>query len=78
MVNAIKETLEGDESLRAAFVTNSIEHLRREKLKDSINQAFLSNADEFLSFMAKTETDPAFGKFFLSEMFKWYTDAVKD
>ena len=53
------------------------EHLRREKLKDSINQAFLANADEFLSFMAKTETEPAFGRFFLSEMFKWYTEAVE-
>ena len=77
VVNAIKGKLEEDESLRAAFATNSIEHLRREKLKDSINQAFLANADEFLSFMAKTETDPAFGKFFLSEMFKWYSEAVR-
>ncbi|MBI2354303.1 MAG: type I restriction endonuclease subunit R [Deltaproteobacteria bacterium] len=78
VVNAIKEKLEDDESLRSAFTTNSIEHLRREKLKDSINQAFLANADEFLSFMAKTETDPGFGKFFLSEMYKWYLGMVRE
>src|SRR5207249_4193851 len=64
VVNAIKLKLEEDEALRAAFKTNSIEFLRRQKLKESINEAFLSNADEFLNFMSKTETDPAFGKFF--------------
>lgn len=26
--------------------------------------------------MSKTETDPAFGKFFFSEMFKWYEQSV--
>lgn len=76
VVNAIKEKLEADEPLRAAFQTNSIEFLRKQKLKDSINDAFLSNADEFLSFMSKTETDPAFGKFFFAEMFKWYEQSV--
>ena len=78
VINAIKDKLEDDESLRAAFTTDSIEHLRREKLKNSINEAFLASADEFLGFMTKTETDPGFGKFFLSEMFQWYTDAVKE
>jgi len=76
VVNAIKHKLEGDNELRAAFKTNSIEFLRRQKLKDSINDAFLSNADEFLNFMSKTETDPGFGKFFFSEMFKWYEGAI--
>ena len=38
--------------------------LRRQKLQDSIKEAFLSNADEFLSFMSKTEIDTGFGKFF--------------
>ena len=76
VVNAIKQKLEADDTLRAAFKTNSIEFLRKQKLKDSINDAFLSNADEFLNFMSKTETDPAFGKFFFSEMFKWYEQSV--
>ena len=49
---------------------------RRQKLQDSIKGAFLSNVDEFLGFMSKTETDPGFGKFFFSEMFKWYEQAV--
>ncbi len=76
VINAIKLKLEEDDTLRAAFKTKSIEFLRRQKLQDSIKQAFLDNADEFLSFMSKTETDPAFGKFFFSEMFKWYEQAV--
>ena len=76
VVGAIKQKLEADEALRAAFKTNSIEFLRRQKLKDSINEAFLSNADEFLNFMSKTETDPGFGQFFFSEMFKWYEKSI--
>ena len=76
VVNAIKQKLEEDEPLRAAFKTNSIEFLRKQKLQDSIKDAFLSNADEFLNFMSKTETDPAFGKFFFSEMFNWYARTV--
>lgn len=76
VVNAIKLKLEEDKPLKAAFKTNSIEFLRRQKLEDSIRDAFLSNADEFLSFMSKTETDPGFGKFFFSEMFKWYEKAI--
>ncbi len=77
VVNAIKQKLEADEGLRAAFKTSSIEFLRRQKLEDSINKAFLDNADEFLSFMAKTQTDSGFGKFFFSAMFKWYEKAVQ-
>ncbi len=76
VVNAIRQKLEADETLRAAFKTNSVEFLRKQKLQDSIKEAFLSNADEFLSFMSKTETDPGFGKFFFSEMFKWYEQQV--
>ena len=76
VVNAIKQKLADDEALRAAFKTNSIEFMRKQKLQDSIKDAFLSNADEFLSFMSKTETDPSFGKFFFSEMFKWYEQSV--
>jgi type I restriction enzyme R subunit len=77
VVGAIKQTLEKDESLRAAFKTDSIEFLRRQKLQESINEAFLSNADEFLNFMAKIETDSGFGKFFFSEMYKWYSGTTK-
>jgi type I restriction enzyme, R subunit len=76
VVNAIKEKLEADEGLKKAFKTDTVEILRRQKLQDSIRDAFLSNADEFLGFMSKTETDPAFGKFFFSEMFKWYSQTV--
>lgn len=61
---------------RAAY--NRAEHLpeHRRMINRGIKDAFLSNANEFLSFMAKTETDPGFGKIFFSEMFKRYEQAV--
>lgn len=77
VINAIKQKLDEDQALRAAFKTDSIDFLRRQKLQNSIKDAFLSNADEFLNFMSKTETDPGFGKFFFSEMFSWYEQVVK-
>ncbi|MCM0084521.1 DEAD/DEAH box helicase family protein [Geomonas sp. Red32] len=78
VINAIKQKLEKDDALREAFKTSDIDHLRRDKLNRSIKDAFLNNADEFLSFMAKTETDPGFGKFFFSEMFKWYSGSLNE
>ena len=36
----------------------------------------MNNADDNLTFLSKIETDPGFGKFFFSEMFKWYSAAV--
>lgn len=77
VINALKATLEKDDALRAAFKTNSIDFLRKQKLQDSIKEAFLSNADEFLGFMSKIETDTGFGNFFNSEMLKWYEGRVK-
>ena len=78
VVHAIKRKLEEDKALKAAFQTSDIERLLRDKLNRSIQDAFLSNADEFLNFMAKTETDTAFGNFFSSEMFKWYSGMVRE
>jgi type I restriction enzyme R subunit len=72
VVAALKRTLSEDEGLKAAFATDSVEFLRRQKLQESIKKAFLENADEFLGFMSKTETDQGFGKFFFAEMFEWY------
>ncbi len=72
VISALKHKLEGDAALRAAFNTNSITFLRMQKFQNSINDALLSNADENLSLMAKIETDPGFGKFLFSELFKWY------
>lgn len=78
VVHAIKRKLEEDKALKAAFQASNIEGLLRDKLNRSIQSAFLSNADEFLNFMAKTETDSAFGNFFSSEMFKWYSGMVRE
>lgn len=78
VVHAIKRKLEEDQALKAVFQASNIESLLRDKLNRSIQSAFLSNADAFLNFMAKTETDTAFGNFFSSEMFKWYSGMVRE
>lgn len=76
VVMALKDSLEKDEGLKAAFESDSVEFLKRQKLEDSIKRAFVDNSELFLNFMARTETEPGFGKFFFSEMFKWYQGAT--
>jgi hypothetical protein len=36
----------------------------------------MNNTDDNPTFLGKIETDPGFGKFFFSEMFKWYEKSV--
>ncbi len=72
VVRAVKAKLVADEALLAAHRAGGLVDLKRVRVNESVNDALLSNADEFLSFMARLETDQAFGKFFYSEMFKWY------
>ncbi|MBM3861005.1 MAG: type I restriction endonuclease subunit R [Verrucomicrobia bacterium] len=76
VITALKDVLEKDDDLKAAMRSNSIEDLKRRKLKDSIQEALMSNADDNLTFLSKIETDPGFGKFFFSQMFKWYSAMV--
>jgi type I restriction enzyme R subunit len=76
VISALKDVLEKDDDLKAAMRSNSIEDLKKRKLKDSIQEALMSNADDNLTFLSKIETDPAFGKFFFSQMFTWYQNAV--
>ena len=76
VMNAMKQKLEADNSLRAAFTTDTIEFLRKQKLENSIKEALLSNADESLNFMSRTETDTGFRNFVFSEILKWYEHSV--
>jgi type I restriction enzyme R subunit len=76
VISALKDVLEKDDDLKAAMRSNSIEDLKKRKLKDSIQDALMNNADDNLTFLSKIETDPGFGKFFFSEMFKWYSSSV--
>jgi len=34
----------------------------------------IANADEFLGFLNKTEEDPAFGRFFIGQMYQWFSE----
>ena len=76
VITALKDVLEKDDDLKAAMRSNSIEDLKKRKLKDTIQGALMNNADDNLTFLSKIETDPGFGKFFFSEMFKWYSASV--
>jgi len=76
VITALKDVLEKDDDLKAAMRSNSIEDLKKRKLKESIQGALMNNADDNLTFLSKIETDPGFGKFFFSEMFKWYSFAI--
>ncbi len=77
IINGIKEKLIENESLRASFKANNLDEIKRLKLKESIEDAFMANVDEYLSFMSKMEEDPGFGKFFTSHIYHWFNNYLK-
>lgn len=58
---------------KAAIGTDRVEFLRKQKFHENFKMVFVVNADEFLGFMSKTETDTGFGRFFYAKMFTWYS-----
>lgn len=77
IINGIKEKLIEDESLRASFKADNLDDIKKLKLKESIDQAFLSNVDDYLNFMSKMEEDPGLGRFFTSHLFHWFNHYLK-
>ena len=77
IINGIKEKLIENESLRASFKANNLDEIKRLKLKESIEAAFMANVDEYLGFMSKMEEDPGFGKFFNSHIYHWFNSYLK-
>ncbi len=73
VIKAVKASLEQDENLAASFDNPDVlDSIKREKLKQRVEDALISNADEFLGFLSKTEDDPAFGRFFMGQMYQWF------
>lgn len=73
VIQAVKETLEKDENLAASFDNPDVQDsIKREKLKQRVEDALIANADDFLGFLSKTEDDPAFGRFFMGQMYRWF------
>jgi len=77
IINSIKEKLIESDSLRASFRANNLDEVKRLKLKESIDDAFMANVDEYLSFMSKMEEDPGFGKFFNSHIYHWFNNYLR-
>lgn len=74
VVKAVQESLSRDNNLAASFDNPDVQDsIKRQKLKQRVEEALLANADEYLAFLSKTEDDPAFGRFFMGQMFKWFS-----
>lgn len=73
----LREKLVKNEGLVASFKADNTEDVKREKLKQSVNDALLENGEVFLSFMAKMDEDKSFGNFVLAQMFKWFQEQAK-
>ncbi len=75
VIQAVKETLEQDDNLAASFDNPDVlDSIKRQKLKERVEDALIANADEFLGFLSKTEDDPAFGRFFMGQMYQWFVE----
>lgn len=77
VLKGLREKLMQDESLKQSFAADNVEQLKRLKLKESIDKAFLSNVDDYLGFMNKIHADEGLSKFFMSQMFHWYTAELR-
>lgn len=78
VIKGLRQKLMQDDALKASFEADNIEQLKRLKLEESIDKAFLSNVDDYLGFMNKIQKDQGFGKFFKSQMYHWYNAAMKE
>jgi type I restriction enzyme R subunit len=75
VVKSVQENLANNPGLAASFNNpHNQDAIKREKLKESIEQALIANADEFIDFFDKIQSDKAFGHFFMKEMYRWYSE----
>lgn len=77
VIKGLREKLMQDVNLKKSFEADNIDQLKKLKLKESINNAFLSNVDDYLAFMNKIDRDQGLGNFFMSQMFQWYNSELK-
>jgi len=52
--------LSKDEGLIAAFLTNNLESLRKQKFAESLEHAFISSAGEFYTVLNRMSAEPDF------------------
>ncbi|HMZ95125.1 MAG TPA: DEAD/DEAH box helicase family protein [Chitinophagales bacterium] len=77
VIKGLREKLMQDENLKKSFSADNVDQLKKLKLKESIDKAFLSNVDDYLGFMNKIEKDQGLSNFFMSQMFHWYNSELK-
>jgi type I restriction enzyme, R subunit len=77
VIKGLREKLMQDEGLKQSFSADNVDQLKRLKLKESIEKAFLSNVDDYLAFMNRIEKDQGLSNFFISQMFNWYNNELK-
>lgn len=78
VIKGLQEKLTKDEGLMKSFRAKNIYDVKKLKLKESIDKAFLSNADDYLQFMNKIEEDKSFSSFFMSQMYHWYENMINE
>lgn len=78
VIKGLREKLMQDEGLKQSFSADNVDQLKKLKLKESIDKAFLSNVDDYLGFMNKIEKDQGLSNFFMSQMFHWYNTELKE
>lgn len=69
VVKAMYESLKKDETLMASLRADNIEDVKRMKLRDSIDQALLKNAEPPIEFMNRLSKDKALAKYVVSQFF---------
>ena len=77
VIKGLREKLMQDVGLKQSFSADNVDQLKKMKLKESIDKAFLANVDDYLGFMNKIEKDRGLSNFFMSQMFNWYNTEVK-
>ena len=60
VVSIVLPKLVNDEGLKAAFETDNIEDLRRQKFADSMEDAFYGSANDFLDILNRMSEEPDF------------------
>ena len=67
--------LKQNSDLAATFDNpNTRNAIKRQNFQERVEGALLDNAEEFLGFFSKTETDSTFGKFFVGQIFDWFME----
>lgn len=78
VVKAMYESLKKDDALMASMRADNIEDVKRMKLRDSIDQALLKNAEPPIEFMNRLSKDKGLANYVVSQFFHLLMKDVKN